>query len=132
MRHIAPLLVLFMLSAPAAAQMYGPGYQDCGTRDTTVQIVECINSNAKTWDRRLNTAYKALQQRIDPSQAQPLKSAQRLWIQYRDANCGFYASADGSIRQVEAAECLRAMTQQRTCELDAASNMEGKVSPGCE
>jgi uncharacterized protein YecT (DUF1311 family) len=47
-----------------------------------------------------------------------LRNVQRLWIKYRDANCGFYAEAPGSISQVAAAECLRLMTKQRALELE--------------
>ena len=127
--HSAP--VLLVLSTSAAAQMYGPDYQQCNQR-STVDIVDCVKASAKTWDKRLNTAYQALMQRSDPAQKEPLKAAQRSWIQYRDGNCRFYASGEGSISQVEAAECLRAMTQQRSCELEAANNQEGRIGLGCK
>ena len=45
-------------------------------------------------------------------------AAQRLWVQYRDANCAFYGVQDGSIRQVQAAECIRSMTEDRAHELE--------------
>jgi hypothetical protein len=47
-------------------------------------------------------------------------AAQRLWVQYRDANCAFYGVQDGSIRQVQAAECIRSMTEDRAHELEKA------------
>jgi uncharacterized protein YecT (DUF1311 family) len=75
-------------------------------------------------DQRLNAAYKALQARIDAAQRQPLLSAQRLWVQYRDANCGFYGTQDGSIRQMQAAECLRSMTEDRARELEKAMTFD--------
>jgi uncharacterized protein YecT (DUF1311 family) len=71
-------------------------------------------------DQRLNAAYKALQARIDAAQLQSLLAAQRLSVQYRDANCGFYGVQDGSIRQVQAAECIRSMTEDRARELEKA------------
>ena len=74
-------------------------------------------------DHRLNAAYKALQARIEAAQRQPLLSAQRLWVQYRDANCGFYGVL-GSIRQVQAAECIRSMTEDRAYELEKALNFD--------
>lgn len=92
------------------AEMYGAEYQKCNG-GTTVAIVDCIAARTKAWDKRLNTAYKDLSQRVDAGQREPLKAAQRLWIQYRDANCGFYGAAEGSIRQVNAAEYLRSMTE---------------------
>jgi uncharacterized protein YecT (DUF1311 family) len=75
-------------------------------------------------DQRLNAAYKALQARIEAAQRQPLLSEQRLWVQYRDANCGFYGTQDGSIRQVQAAECIRSMTEDRARELEKAMEFD--------
>lgn len=130
MRYLVMGLAGLVLSGPANAQMYGPAYQKC-SQGTTVAIVDCVNAGARTWDRRLNTAYRALLERSDPAQREPLKAAQRLWIRYRDANCGFYAAGEGSLRQVEAAECVRAMTQQRACELEAAATGDGAAGARC-
>lgn len=130
MRHLAPGLAGLLLCAGAAAQMYGPGYREC-SKGTTAGIVDCVNAGARTWDRRLNRAYRSLLERSDPGQREPLKAAQRLWIRYRDANCGFYAAGEGSLRQVEAAECVRAMTQQRACELEAANTGDAAAGARC-
>jgi uncharacterized protein YecT (DUF1311 family) len=66
----------------------------------------------------------ALQARIDPAQRHPLLTAQRLWVQYRDANCTFYGAQEGTIRQVQAAECMRSMTEDRARELEKAMKFE--------
>jgi uncharacterized protein YecT (DUF1311 family) len=100
--------------------MFGPDYNPCGDQPNTLASVDCLQAKTQTWDQRLNTAYKSLTQRIDPAQREALKAAQRLWIQYRDANCRFYATQEGSIRQIQAAECLRAETQDRAQELEKA------------
>jgi Lysozyme inhibitor LprI len=65
-----------------------------------------------------------MQARIEPAQRQPLLLAQRLWVQYRDANRGFYGTHDGSIRQVQAAECMRSMTDDRAHELESAMKLD--------
>jgi len=104
--------------------MFGPGYSPCGDKPSTAETVACVTAKTKDWDRRLNAAYKALQQRVDPGQADPLKAAQRLWLQYRTANCAFYGSGAGTIGQVQAAECMRAMTEDRTQELEKAMKLE--------
>jgi len=112
---------LALLSAcPAQAEMFGEDYKPCGDRENTLEIVDCVDVKTKTWDRRLNKAYKELAQFVEPGQRAPLKAAQKLWIQFRDANCGFYGSQEGTIRQIQAAECLRAMTQDRALELEEA------------
>jgi uncharacterized protein YecT (DUF1311 family) len=73
--------------------MFGPGFQPCGDKTSTLAVVECVQAKTNVADQRLNAAYKALQARIDAAQRQPLLAAQRLWVQYRDANCGFLWSA---------------------------------------
>ncbi len=120
-----------LVSTGSQAQMFNQEYEKCNQGDT-VSMVQCVNNSAKKWDTRLNKSYKALMERSDAAQQAPLKSAQRQWIQYRDANCQFYALGDGSISQINAAECLRAMTQARTCEIEAANRYEGGPQAGCK
>ncbi len=115
------LAIMSLAALPAAAEMFGADYGPCGDQSNTVAIVDCVAAKTKIWDQRLNRAYQSLAQRIDAAQREPLKIAQRLWIQYRDANCRFYGAREGSIREIQAAECLRAMTQDRALELEQAS-----------
>lgn len=127
MRRIFYLLLmplLLLLDLPAAAEMFGPDYQPCGNQPNTIAIVECVEAKTKLWDQRLNKAYKELPQRLDAGQLAPLKEAQRLWVKYRDANCGFYGSGEGTIRQIQAAECRRSMTQDRALELEKAMKFD--------
>jgi uncharacterized protein YecT (DUF1311 family) len=107
-----------MGSLPTGAEMFGPGFQPCGKETATPAVVACVQAKIDVADHRLNAAYKALQARIDAAQRHPLLSAPRLWVQYRDANCGFYGVQDGSIRKVQAAECIRSMTEYRARELE--------------
>jgi len=113
-----------MAALPAGAEMFGPGFQPCGDQLSTPAVVECVQAKTNAADQRLNAAYKALQARVDAAQRQPLLSAQRLWVQYRDANCGFYGAQDGSIRQVQAAECIRSMTEDRARKLEKAMQFD--------
>ena len=124
-RLIVAVAVLASIPAlRAEAEMFGPGFQPCGDKTSTLAVVECVQAKTKVADQRLNAAYQALQARIDAAQRQPLLAAQRLWVQYRDANCGFYAVQDGSIRQVQAAECIRSMTEDRARELEKALKLD--------
>jgi uncharacterized protein YecT (DUF1311 family) len=119
------LFCLTALARPAAAtELFGPDYAPCGDKSNTLAIVACVEAKAKAWDQRLNAAYTTLQQRISEGQREPLRAAQRLWVQYRDANCRFYDAQDGTIRQIQAAECLRAMTQDRAIELEKAMKFD--------
>ena len=109
---------------PAEAEMFGPGFRPCGEKTSTLEVVECVQAKSNATDKRLNAAYKALQAQIDAAQRQPLLAAQRLWVQYRDANCAFYGTLDGSSRQVQAAEYLRSMTEDRARELEKAMKLD--------
>ena len=106
-----------MTVLPVKAKMFGPGFQPCGEKTSTLEV-ECVQAKTNAWDQQLNTAYKALQAQVDAAQRQPLLAAQRLWVQYRDANCGFYGTPDGSIRKVQGAECIRSITEDRARELE--------------
>lgn len=116
------MVLALLVALPARAAMYGEGFAPCGDRASTAEVVDCLAAKTTVLDRRLNAAWRDLQGRIDPDQRKPLLEAQRLWIRYRDANCRFYAERDGSIRQVDEAECLRAMTEDRALELEHAMN----------
>jgi len=47
-----------------------------------------------------------------------LRAAQRLWVQYRDANCLYYGMGEGTIARLDAGECMRSMTEARAKELE--------------
>lgn len=89
---------------------------DGGTSD----MVKCLAEATAKWDRRLNEAYReALQDKETPAaQRAQLRKAQRLWLQYRDANCDYYALGDGSISRLNAGSCLFDMTKARAKELE--------------
>ena len=124
------LTALVAIPATASADMYSAEYQACN-QSTTVDIVECVSSAGKKWDARLKPAFDALVERSEPAQLPALEQAQRLWAEYRDANCTFYAGAGGTLAQTEAAECFRAMTRARVCELQQANLGEGRPSAEC-
>lgn len=109
------------LGESAQTDWYGEEYQQCN-RQTTVDIVSCVQQHTSKWERRLNEAYRALSSAIDASrQRDQLHQAQQRWAEYRDANCEFYSAAPGSLSRIAAAECLRVMTASRAQELEQAS-----------
>ena len=76
----------------AKAEMFGPGFQPCGEKTSTLEVVECVQAKINVSDQRLNAAYKVLLAQVDAARRQTLLTAQRLWVQYRDANCAFYGT----------------------------------------
>jgi uncharacterized protein YecT (DUF1311 family) len=104
------------------AEHWTPDQNTCNQQPNTLAIVDCIQARTKIWDGRLNQAYKAVitlfQDPAMKSRVAPLQAAQREWVKYRDANCiGYYGSEQGTIRQIEVANCLLEMTQSRAIEL---------------
>jgi uncharacterized protein YecT (DUF1311 family) len=87
---------------------------------STYEMVECLKAKTERWDKQLNRAcQQALKDAETPAQADQLRAAQRLWVQYRDANCRYYDLGGGTIARVDAGECMRSMTEARSKELES-------------
>ncbi|KTC62907.1 hypothetical protein AO262_22565 [Pseudomonas fluorescens ABAC62] len=87
--------------------------------DTTADMVGCNVKEAKVQDTRLNTAYKTALAAQQGNRKDQLQDVQRLWIKYRDANCGFIGAATGgTIDQVNGTGCVLDMTEARAQELE--------------
>jgi uncharacterized protein YecT (DUF1311 family) len=86
----------------------------------TSTMIECMVTENKLQDSRLNKAYKALGTDLPPARKTQLLEAQRTWIKFRDANCSFYNDPDGgSSARVRANDCLMRATTERARELEA-------------
>ena len=94
----------------------GEGEQSCD--GNTFQMVECLKGKTAQWDKRLNIAYQKAVQDAQPAQRDQLRAAQRLWVQYRDANCLYYGMGEGTIARLDAGECMRSMTEARAKEFE--------------
>lgn len=106
--------------AEPANERYGAEYQTC--RDgNTHDIVVCLSALYKKWDARLNAAYqKLLKQQENAKSREALVRAQRAWLKYRDDNCEWYETGEGTIRRLWGSECMRSMTAARALELEEA------------
>jgi uncharacterized protein YecT (DUF1311 family) len=89
------------------------------TAVTTAELRSCFAPARDVADSGLDGAYKEIRARLDGEDATRLNLAQRLWIQYRDANCTAEREryADGTAAPVVYLACLEAMTRARTKEL---------------
>ena len=88
---------------------------------STQQMMECVAAATAKWDKRLNAAYRDTLKDAPEAQREPLRKAQRLWLQYRDANCEYYALGEGTISRLEAGSCMFDMTKARAKELEQGS-----------
>jgi len=84
----------------------------------TFQMVECLKAKTAQWDKRMTIAYQKAMKDAGEKQREQLRGAQRLWIQYRDANCLYYGLGEGTIARIEAGECMRNMTRARAEEFE--------------
>jgi uncharacterized protein YecT (DUF1311 family) len=121
--RIAAIAAAALLGAavPASAGDQGDPEKSCD--GSTYEMVECLKAKTAHWDKRLNAAYaKALDEAQSDKQRAQLRAAQRLWIQYRDANCLYYDLGEGTIARIDAGDCVLRMTRARAEELDGAGS----------
>jgi uncharacterized protein YecT (DUF1311 family) len=115
-RTLAAAAALLIAVAGARAGDQGDPEQACD--GNTYEMVECLKAKTAQWDKRLNAAYQQALKDAQPAQREQLRSAQRLWIQYRDANCLYYGLGEGTIARLDAGECMRSMTEARAREFE--------------
>ena len=110
----AALMAALVSTAGAGDQ----GDPDQACDGSTFQMVECLKAKTAQWDKRMTTAYQQAMKDAAQQQREQLRAAQRLWIQYRDANCLYYGMGEGTIARLDAGECMRNMTEARARELE--------------
>ena len=113
-----------VLAAPAAAQPSAPqlsaSFAACMDKSggVTAEMHACISAEHTRQDQQLNRNCQVLMAELTPARKKQLQTAQRLWLQYRDANCHFYADPDGGTAAgIAAADCVLQMTASRAREL---------------
>jgi uncharacterized protein YecT (DUF1311 family) len=116
LKHLIAIAAMAVLALPAHAGDAGDPAQSCD--GSTPEMVNCLAAKTAQWDKRMTIAYQKALKDAGPQQHDQLRTAQRLWIQYRDANCLYYDLGEGTIARVDAAECMRSMTEARARELE--------------
>ena len=107
-----------MLALVSVADAGDQGDPEASCDGNTFQMVECLKAKTAQWDKRMNIAYQQALKDAAAKQQHQLRAAQRLWIQYRDANCLYYGLGEGTIARLDAGECMRSMTEARAKELE--------------
>jgi len=108
-------LTAALVSAACAGDQGDP---DQACDGNTFQMVDCLKAKTVQWDKRMTIAYQQAIKDAGQQQREQLRAAQRLWIQYRDANCLYYGMGEGTIARIDAGECMRNMTEARARELE--------------
>jgi uncharacterized protein YecT (DUF1311 family) len=122
MTRLALALVLFPW--PAMAQD-----DACATAITQQEMNACAYQEWEIADARLNDVYTAAMETVrqsdvlyppeGDSEEDRLRTAQRAWVAFRDANCDAagFAMRGGSAEPLLTYGCLRSMTEARISEL---------------
>lgn len=118
MLRVASLVAAALVGAAAFAFAGDRGDPDQPCDGSTYEMVECLKAKTAQWDKRMTIAYRHMLNAGEPKQREQLRVAQRLWIQYRDANCLYYGLGEGTIARIDAGDCMLRMTQTRAVELE--------------
>jgi uncharacterized protein YecT (DUF1311 family) len=124
-------VVLACLAGAASAQVsdkqiqarYTPVYTKCMASpdgQSTLGMIQCMQEETERQDARLNVAYRKAMTDLTPQEKDRLKTAQRAWITFRDADCAALWDPDnwGTLSKVTANQCTLDRTIARTIELE--------------
>ncbi len=119
MVNLGVVLIATLVAIPAYGQHMNEKDSPCANVVITAQLTDCLSGARDKADSNLNTVYKEVRSRLQGDDAEHLTKTQRLWIQYRDANCS--AERDlyegGTAKYAVYFACLESMTRARTREL---------------
>jgi uncharacterized protein YecT (DUF1311 family) len=122
------LILLFFVVNIAYSQNGGNSkdiaFTDCLNKpenQTTAGMCHCTYAALERWDKKLNTTYKSLLQRLDSSAKPKLIEAQRQWIKFKEKEIALidatYGKADGTMSLVISADKVLQITKSRAEEL---------------
>lgn len=125
-RIVTIALLVALGASPCWADDIGltPALDQCLDKaaGVTTEMVNCIGAETEIQDKRLNAAYQKALAVLTPARQKELQAVQRLWLQYRDADCKFAFDPDGgTMAHVESTGCFMTMTAERAQELEAVS-----------
>jgi uncharacterized protein YecT (DUF1311 family) len=104
---------------PAFAQHVNEQDSPCAKVVVTTDLVACLEKARASADVELKSLYGTIRTMLNANDSEHLTMAERLWIQYRDANCDAERSLyeRGTASSPAYLGCVEAMTRERTKEL---------------
>jgi uncharacterized protein YecT (DUF1311 family) len=95
---------------------------DDDSHGSTGDQTDCIETARKAWDTRMNRAYTQLMKALPPAAAASLRTAQRDWLVYRDAESkaqlDFYETRHGTMYVPMQANASMALIRDRAQRLE--------------
>lgn len=95
---------------------------------STQGMIECVRVAEDAWDAEMNSDYKELMGMLDSAGQENLRTAQRAWLKYRDAEielCAaiYYGNLEGTMYHIMAADRVMSIVRARALELQAYIDM---------
>jgi uncharacterized protein YecT (DUF1311 family) len=86
----------------------------------------CSSKDFEAADKRLNKAYRTMSERLEAEPKGILKTSQRAWLAFRDAECEFqsYWTKGGTASPGIGTQCMATLTDARATQLEAYVNCE--------
>lgn len=88
---------------------------------TTAGMIGCTGMAIDAWDAAMNRSYQRAMTALDPKSRALLRTAQRQWIAFRDAEkaalSGPWSADQGTLAQVRIAAALLSLVRERALEL---------------
>jgi uncharacterized protein YecT (DUF1311 family) len=89
---------------------------------STLGMVECTSDAIQAWDKRLNEVYKRVMRGLDPKSQELLRTSQRRWVAFREAEHeameGPWRQDRGTIMRVLTANADLSAIKERVRELE--------------
>jgi len=113
-------VAIFLTSAGAGSAQHMNAKDAPCQAGSTADETRCFFQEAQVADRELNLVYNKIRTALSPTDQKKLQEAQRLWVQFRDANCAAERELydGGSAAPMVYQACLGADARQRTAELN--------------
>lgn len=119
--------VLLVCSSVMFAEVkLSPAYSKCvnNAGGVTSSMLDCDAKEYKVQDAKLNKMYKAAMSQLDAQGKNKLKNVQRIWVQYKEAKCGFYDGlSGGTMDALNSSGCTIEETALRAQELESIAGM---------
>lgn len=118
---VASIFMAISSASAFADDGYSAAYSACVSRaeGETSALVDCSSEELAKQDARLNKAYKTAMGVLSAENKQKLLDAQRLWVKFRDADCGvYYSLSGGTMDMLNGSGCELAMTKERAESLE--------------
>lgn len=81
---------------PAASASHAQSYEQCQAEaeGNTMSLKDCDAAELDRREATLNTLYKQVLHAVRPERQAGLRKAERAWVAFADAECGFHRSAE--------------------------------------